>query len=134
MITTITRKLSPRAEYRLQQARRVESSATLAAKFPHLKSLTALLHHFDSSGLVKTGEMRYKVNVLNAKSVFRVDCPCGECVEGDFDLSEALVAAVGSQRGIAEGQLQCQGERTRPSGEKLHCRNILRYKLTLRYV
>jgi len=133
MMTTIARKLSPRAEYRMREARRAESSATLAAKFPNLKSLTALLHHFDPSGLVQTGEMRYKVNVLHAKSVFRQDCPCGECAGGDFDLSEALAMAVKSQRAIAEGELQCQGERTRPSGEKLPCRNILRYKLTLRY-
>ena len=131
---TIARKLSPRAEYRMRQARRVESSATLAAKFPNLKSLTALLHHFDPSGLVKTGEMRYKVNVLHAKSVLRLDCPCGECAGGDYDLTVALATAINSQRAIAEGELQCRGERTRPRGEKLHCRNILRYKLSLRYV
>jgi len=131
---TIVRKLSPRAEYRMRETRRVESSATLAAKFPNLKSLTALLHHFDPSGLVKTGEMRYKVNVLHAKSVFRLDCPCGECTGGDYDLSEALATAVGSQRAIVEGEVQCRGERNRPKGEKLPCRNILRYKLTLRYV
>ena len=132
MMNTV-RKLSPRAEYRMRQSQRVEDSATLAAKFPKLKSLTALFFHFDASGLVKTGEMRYKVNVLHGKSIFRLECPNGECVAGDYDLTEALAEAVQDRRSVAEGEFRCQGARTRPKGEVVPCRNIMRYKLTLRY-
>jgi hypothetical protein len=128
-----TRKLNPRAEHRLRQTERVNSAATLAEKYPKLKSLTANLLHFDPLGLTKTGEVRYTVNVLHAKSLFFFACPSTECAGGDFDLSAALADAVRGKRKIAAGEVRCEGTRTRPKGEKLPCGNLLRYKLTLRY-
>ena len=64
------RKANPRAEYRLSETLRVNSSVSLAEKFPKLKSLKVDLLYFDADGTTKTGELRYKVNVQHAKWVF----------------------------------------------------------------
>ena len=128
------RKANPRAEYRLREIQRVNNSVSLAEKFPKLESLTVDLVYFDTDGLTKTGEVRYKVNVHCAKSVFSFVCPSAECMGGDFDLSGAVAHAVTGRRKIVEGEIRCQGFRTRPKEDKTPCRNLLRYKLTLGYV
>ena len=128
------RKTNPRAEYRLREIQRVNESASLAEKFPKLKSLTVGLTYFEPDGLTRTGELRYKVNVEHAKSVFSFVCQSGECLAGDFDLSNAIAEAVAKKRRSAEGEVRCQGSRVRPKEEKRPCRNLLRYKLTLGYV
>src|ERR1700744_1946166 len=80
------RKTNPRAEYRLQQIQRANESVSMAEKFPKLKSLKVDLSYFEPDGLTRTGELRYKVNVEHAKSVFSFVCQSGECLAGDFDL------------------------------------------------
>ena len=91
------RRVSPRKEYRRREFERMNNSASLAEKFPQLKSLELKLVYFDADGLTKTGEMRYRANVRHAKSVFSFACPNGECVGGDFDLSGVVAQAVGGQ-------------------------------------
>lgn len=128
------RKANPRAEFRLREIQRVNSSVTLAEKFPKLESLTVSLLYFDSDGLTKTGEVRYTVNVRHAKSVFSFVCPSTECMDGDFDLSEAVAHAVTGGRKIVEGEIRCPGFHTRAKEPKTPCQNLLHYKLTLGYV
>ena len=130
----MTRRPNPKAEYRLQQIQRVNDSASLANKFPKLKSLVVDLEYFESDGLTRNGGLRYKVNVQHAKSLFCFTCPSGECIGGDFDLSEAVADAVAGRRKLVEGQIQCQGSHRRPKQpELIPCRNLLRYKLSLAY-
>ncbi len=128
------RKMSPRAEHRLREAERVNESVSLSEKFPKLKSMTLHLAYFDSDGLTKSGELRYKVNVHHAKSVFYFACRSGECLGGDFDLSQALSQAVTARRRISEGEIRCLGVRTLPKADNVPCHSLLRYKLTLAYV
>ena len=128
------RRTNPRAEYRLREIQRVNNSVSLAEKFPKLESLTVNLTYFDPDGLTKTGEVRYKVNVRHAKSVFSFVCPSSECMEGDFDLSGAVADAVTGRRKIAQGEIRCQGFHTRAKEIKTPCQNLLHYKLTLAYV
>ena len=128
------RKTNPRVEYRRREIQRVNDSISLAEKFPKLDSLTVNLVYFDADGLTKTGEVRYKVNVRHAKSVFSFVCPSAECMNGDFDLSEAVALAVTGRRKIAEGEIRCQGFHIRAKEAKTPCQNLLHYKLTLGYV
>ena len=128
------RKTNPRAEYRLREIQRVNQSASLAEKFPKLKSLKVSLAYFEPDGLTRTGELRYKVNVEHAKSVFSFVCQNGVCLAGDYDLSVAVAEAVAKRRRTVEGEVRCQGTRVRPKEEKKPCHNLLRYKLTLGYV
>jgi hypothetical protein len=128
------RKANPRAEYRLREIERANNSVSLAEKFSKLKSLTVDLFYFDGDGLRKSGELKYKVNVQHAKSVFSFVCPSRECMGGDFDLSGAVAQAVTGQRKIAEGEIRCHGFRTRAKEDNVPCHNLLRYKLTLGYL
>lgn len=127
------RKPNPRAEYRLRETQRVNSSASLAEKFPKLKSLKVELAYFEPDGLHKTGEVRYQVNVKHAKSVFLFVCQSAECLAGDFDLSEVVAQAVAKRRKALEGEIHCQGTRVKSKEDKRPCHNLLRYKLTLGY-
>jgi hypothetical protein len=126
-------KLSVRAQYRAEEHQRVTESISLAEKFRGLKSLTVDLMHFDTDGVKKTGEMKYRVNLEHAKSVFRFNCPNHECIRGDFDLSEELAKAVAGRRKIVTGELACQGWQDKTTVDSLRCGNILRYKLSLAY-
>lgn len=127
------RRISPRAEYRLQESQHVNDSASLAERFRELKSLTVELVQFDSHRHVKTGEMKYTVNLAHAKSLFRIDCSNGECVGGDFDLSAQLAIAVAARHATAAGEVICQGWRNKTTMQKVRCHNILRYKLSVGY-
>ena len=80
-------KTGARAEYRQQETQRIKDSASLADKFPRLKSLTVDLTYYDPKGVTRSSQIKYKVNLTNAKSVFRFDCLNNECIRGDFDLS-----------------------------------------------
>ena len=128
------RRISPRAEYRQQESQRINDSVSLAERFRELKSLTVDLAHLDSQRHAKTGEMKYTVNLAHAKSLFRIDCPNGECVGGDFDLSEALTQAVAGRRKVVTGEMRCLGHRNRGDHDAVPCQAFLRYTLNLGYV
>src|SRR5438309_960348 len=124
-------KLSPRAQFRLQEGQRVLESGSLSARFPKLKSLRAQLSYHPPDGSGRGAQIKYTVNLDHAKSVFRFDCLNKECVRGDFDLSEVLAQAVGARRTASIGEMRCQGWRNKDSIETVCCGNILRYKLSL---
>jgi hypothetical protein len=130
-----TRKSNPRAEYRLLQTQRIDASDSLAQKFPKLKSLTVDLEYFDANGLTRTGNMSFKPNLEKAKSLVCFNCPSGECVQGDYDLSEELSRAVSARHTVVTGEMRCQGVRhKKEKKEQVPCRNLLRYKLRLAFV
>ena len=126
-------KIGARAEYRQQEGQRILNSASLADKFQQLKSLKVDLKYYDPEGVTKGSEIKYTVNLDNAKSVFRFDCQNGECIRGDFDLSAELTKAVDAHHITATGEMCCQGWRSKATIDTVPCRNILRYKLSLGY-
>lgn len=77
--------------------------------------------------------MKCRLNVEHAKSAVWFACPAVECLEGDFDLSEALAQAVAARQKVVSGELRCQGTRKRGNREPVACRTLLRYKLNLAY-
>lgn len=126
-------RFGARAEYRQEEDQRVKNSSSLAEKFQKLKSLNVELTYFNPEGDAKSSHIKYSVNVQNAKSVFRFNCPNNECVRGDFDLTKELASAVGSSKKVVTGEKVCQGWRSRTTIDSARCGNILRYKLTLGY-
>ena len=124
-------KLGARAEYRQQEDQKIKDSVSLAEKFQKLKSLTVELTHYNPGGVTKSSQLKYTVNLANAKSVFRFSCLNNECVGGDYDLSAALADAVAARHKSASGEIYCQGWRNRATIDSIHCHNILRYKLSL---
>jgi len=126
-------KFTPRADYRQAEGQRTRESVSLAEKFPNLKTLTVEFGYFSPEGLSRNSQIKYTVNPEHAKSVFRLDCPNNECVAGDFDLSEALAQAVAAHEATVTGEMCCQGWLSKTTIDRLHCHNILRYKLSLEY-
>lgn len=126
-------KLGPRAEYRRQEGERIKSSPTLAERFEQLKSLTVDLAYFSPENITRSSQLKYTVNLVHAKSVFRFDCPNQECVEGDFDLSAELASAVAAGHTSVSGEAVCQGWRSKTTIDKVPCGHVLRYKLTVGY-
>ncbi len=126
-------RLGARSEYREQEGQRVKDSLSLADRFRQLKSLTVELNYLDAEGLTRNSKIKYSVNLANAKSVFRFSCPNHECIRGDFDLTDQLAAAVASKRTAVNGEMLCEGWRSKTTIDTVHCHNILRYTLTLGY-
>src|SRR2546425_438565 len=126
-------KFTPRADYRQQESQRTNESASLSEKFRELKSLTVELAYFSPEGVTRNRQIKYMVNPGHAKSVFRFDCLNDECIRGDFDLSEALGRAVAARQTTVTGEMCCQGWLSKTTIDRVHCYNILRYKLSLEY-
>lgn len=124
---------SPRREYRQQESERVNASATLADAFQELKALTVDLTYFSRGSLTRNSEIKYTVNLANAKSRFRFNCPNDQCVGGDFDLSTELARAVRSHQTELAGEAICQGWRSQTEIGQAHCHNTLRYKMSAEY-
>jgi hypothetical protein len=126
-------KHTQRAAYRLEQSQRVQAAPTLVATYPDLRMLTVELELYDPRGISRSSQVKYSVNLEHARSVFRFACQNHDCVAGDFDLSEILAAAIAARRTQVGGELCCEGWRDRATIGTLKCRNLLRYKIILRY-
>jgi hypothetical protein len=126
-------KLTPRAEYRIEQTARIEASDSISKKYPTLKALTVEFGYFTPQGVSRNSQIRYTVNPDFAKSVFRLDCANHECVCGDFDLSDAIAEAVAARRTGASGEMSCQGWLSKTTIDRVHCHSVLRYKLSLEF-
>jgi len=123
-------RISPRNEYLLEVSSRVEASATLANEFPDLKSMTVDLGFYDLEGRACRSQIKYKVNLERARSVFRFECENPECVRGGYDLSDVVAAAVTNQM---SGELSCRGWRSRTTIDHIPCGKVLRYSITIGY-
>jgi len=126
-------KFTPRADYRQQESQRTSESASLSEKFPDLKSLAVEFAYFSREGSSENRQIKYTVNPAHAKSVFRLDCNNGECIRGDFDLSEALARAVAARQAVATGEMCCQDWLSKTTIDQVRCHHILRYKFSLEY-
>ena len=124
---------SPRADFRQRQKQRIDSAATLGAKFLELKSLTAEAEFFAEGDSARIGCIKYVMNVTRASSVICLDCPNRECVCGDFDLTEVLTAAVVGHRTSVVGAMRCPGWRDHGAIDKVKCGIVLHYRLRLAY-
>jgi len=126
-------KFTPRADYRRQEHLRVQESVNLSEKFRELKSLTVAIAYFSAEGVAQNGALKCTFAPNHAKSVVRFDCHNDECVGGDFDLSEAVAQAVAQHRTTATGEMCCNGWLSKITIDQIHCRTILRYKISLGY-
>lgn len=128
-----TQHVSPRAEYLQEERERVQRSASLAEKYPRLKSLSVTLSYFAPGGLARRSEIKYTCNLAYAKSLFCFACPNEDCVGGNFDLSEALARAVAEHRELAKGEVCCRGWKSKTAIDQTYCGHVLRYQLSLAY-
>jgi hypothetical protein len=126
-------KKSPAVDYRQLEHDRVAESDSLAGKFPHVKSLTVDLTYCRPDDVVKRRQLKYEVNLRNAKSVFLVTCPNFDCAEGDFDLTDKLATAIAKHQTNASGEIFCQGWQPLITTGRARCQSSLQYKFSLTY-
>lgn len=112
---------------------RIAGSTSLAGKFPRLKSLKVELVYCRPADVCKEHRLTYEVNLTNAKSVFLFTCPDGECMQGDFDLSDTLARAIDRRQRQVAGEVFCQGWQNQITSGRLQCQNSLQYKFWLTY-
>ena len=124
---------NPRVEYRQRERDRATAAPFLLEKFRHLKGLTVELTHFSAGGIHRTSHVKYSVNLANAKSVFSFECPNDQCIDGGFDISQAVHDAVSTHATTKSGQACCQGWKSKTTIGTLSCSTELRYTLTLEY-
>ena len=122
-------RIGPRAAFHQQQGEKVKASPTLAVKYKRLKELSVILNYQDLKGAKQGNQLKYLVNLENAKSVFRFKCANEGCIRGDFDLSEEIDKAVAKRHTAVAGEIPCRGH-TITRGR---CANVLHYKLKLGY-
>ena len=122
-----------RKEYRQAEAARSEKSASLAIKYPPLKTLMVELLYFDRD-IVSWGHgLKYRLNLQKAKSRFRFNCPSPLCKDGDFDLSKDLLSAVTGRRKSVSGEVHCHGIRDQETGKTAPCQSVLHFKMNLAF-
>jgi len=127
------KKLSPRVEYRQLEIQRVSRSSLLREKFAQLKTMTVDYEYFSPEGNTRNRQIKYTVNLDQARSVFRLECLNHECVGGDYDLSDVLAEAIAGRQATVTGELCCQGWLNKNTIDRLRCRHIVRFKLNLEY-
>ena len=125
--------LGLRADFKQRERLRAHSSLTLAEEYPHLKKLSVELTFRNGRNGGKSNTIKYSANVAHAKSVFRFDCPNGECIEGDFDLSELLTEAYAERQTEVSGESRCEGWRDRSAVGTSQCQQTLSFRLMLGY-
>lgn len=133
MPPTFTRNQGARAKHQERQARRVEKALTLSQVFPQLKSLTVNIRYLDSNAPDNSHPLKFGVNIQNAKSVLRFQCPNAECIRGDFDLTGELARAVKRHCTTLTGELPCPGWFSKNTIGTVRCRSVLHYTLHLGY-
>ena len=126
-------KTGPRWEHKDKEGQRVKASPSLAERYQKLKSMTVNLAYCAPESDNPPRQVTYTMNLSNAKSVVRFDCPNEECIRGDFELTKELAAAIAKRRKLVEGELCCTGWRSKAAIRRTKCSHVLRYKLMLTY-
>lgn len=125
--------LSPQAEYRAEARQQTLAAPTLAARFPTLTSLAVELAFRNAMIPAFDHELKYFVNLANAKSVLHIQCSNPDCFRGDFNLTDELAEAVAARQEVVKGKRPCQGWTTTVKVLQVRCQTVLSYKLTLKY-
>lgn len=114
----------PRREQMLFERAR---SAAMKTAFPKIEQLRIEL----AFGGTRTLPPSPQVHTLfpAAAAFFRFACPCADC-NGDFDLTDAVVAMVQSGVLASRGQLACDGMRRDSPLGSAACSVRLNYRLT----
>jgi hypothetical protein len=126
-------KAGVRGKYLMEERERIKLAATLAATFPHLKSLSGLISYFGPLDRSPRSEVKCTFNLAHSKALFRFACPNNECVAGNFDLSTALARAVAERQETASGELRCHGWQSKATIDRVSCDHVLRYQLKLEF-
>lgn len=122
-----------RKQAREQAFNRAEKSASLATRYPRLKTLSVNLLYFDRQIVPWGHGLLYRANLQSAKSMLQFHCPNSMCNGGGFDLSKDLSSAVAELRKVVERAVPCRGSRDQESGQMAPCESVLHFKMNLTF-
>lgn len=116
---------------RLDRLRRDRAAAqALRVALPGVQHLRLELKFESSTSSTPT----LQAHVLHppARAFFEFPCPYADC-DGQFDLSEAVKAAIASPAHQSVGMLECSGQRVRDHASRRPCLLHLHYTVTATY-
>ena len=114
----------PRREQMLYERAR---SAAMKNAFPQIEQLRIELSFSGTRTLPPSPQVHTLYPAASA--FFRFACPCADC-NGDFDLTDAVVALAQSGVLASRGQLVCDGTRRDSPVGSTACSVRLNYRLT----
>ncbi len=118
-------------EERAGRLRRDRAAAqTLRSAFPSVQQLRLDMEF--EGGLANTPTPQSHVLHPPARAYFTFACPYADC-DGQFDLTEAVNAALAGRSSQAEGVLQCSGARVGRSASRQPCLLRLMHRITATY-
>ncbi len=124
------RSLTEGRQERLDRRRRDRAAAlALRAAYPGVERLRLDLHFH---GVRNVPASQSHELHPPAQAFFEFPCPFADC-DGQFDLDEAVGAALAGGKRQAQGQLECTGDRARDHASKQPCGLQLIYKITALY-
>ena len=125
---TKKKKLYSQETFRWQE---YKLSPVIAEEYPDVKFLTIKMTFYDDSGNRQVGDIRTRNVPLTAKAFFYEKCPMWECVNGGFDLNQAVASAIKKGEHHAQGRLICWGWQDRERIGHFHCLTELHYEISV---
>ena len=98
--------------------------------FPKLATLGLQLHFESPDARVPADQLH--VMHPPARAFFEFPCPYADC-DGEFNLGEAVRAALASPRKSSTGVVECLGSRVKDQSGRQACRLHLHYTITPHY-
>ena len=124
------RGLTEGRQERLDRRRRDRAAAlALRAAYPGVERLRLDLHFHGARNV--PASQSHELHPP-ARAFFEFPCPYADC-DGQFDLNNAVTAALSDGKRQVQGEMECTGSRARDHASKQPCRLQLIYKITALY-
>lgn len=118
-------------QQRYERLRRDRAAAqAIRSAYPAIATLGLDLHFEGSDARVPVDQ----THVMHppARAFFQFPCPYADC-DGQFNLSEAVRAALGTAKKSAAGVLECSGSRVKDLSGRQPCKLHMHYIITPQY-
>ena len=122
--------------YRQQQdsrRRAYMSARSLHEELPRIERLVLQMSFSDPRGTAKHSPQMHTFSP-GAKAFFAVPCPCSLCLDGGFDLGQAVARVLAAGAEASTGRLICQGWQGPQRTDKDRCGIEMRYRLSACYL
>jgi hypothetical protein len=106
------------------------ASKAISSAYPKIATLGLELHFEGSDPRVPTDQ----VHEMHppARAFFEFPCPYADC-DGEYNLTDAVGAALANSRKSSTGVLECSGTRVKDHTGRQQCKLHLHYTITPRY-
>lgn len=110
-----------------------KASPLISQKYPNVKSLIIEQTFHDDSGTEQIAQTRWNVPIDTTRAYFYIDCRMRECIDGGFDLTQAVISTIENGETRSSGRLVCQGWQDKERAGQFHCLTDLVYQIEVNY-